>query len=224
MTTPPPHNDPKRMFRGASAVRYAVAKSIKDQYKEARNRCLNAWQMPGKDLPAIEAFSPFDVIQSVQGQLAVLGVEITSNNTFRKTDHNEYGSEEFRPTYSVRVTVWCQSQTDDEGGPISPSRELLIRQRDDQLALLRGIILARPSLGTETMEVKIASLSETYLPPTPTPNNSKRWIVPGQLAFDVQADEWLTFDAVGHVVETGVETEVLLKPERPEFPNIDRLP
>lgn len=223
MTTPS-REDPRRIYRGATAVRFAISEAFKTAYPAMRNRFLNGWEAAATDLPAIANFTPFDQIEWKQNSGPTLGVEVVNTAQFKKTDHNAYGSEEYRPTYSVRVTIWINSPNDDSGAPISPARELTIRQRDDQLAILRGILLASPSLGTETMAVNLGTLAEAYPIATPMDNVSKRWLVPGQLTFDVQADEWLTFTALGHVVETGIETEVLLRPEAAKYPNIDLLP
>jgi len=229
MTTPPvlTNNDPERNLRGASAVRYGIARYLKESYETVRNRCLNVWQMPGNDLPAIRKFSPFDHHQIANGLGPILGVEPISSSRYKVSDHNSFGSEEFRPMYSMRVTVWLYSPDDETGNPLSNARSLVIRQRDDQLAILKTALLARPSLNTDILTLQIDSLQEAYLTPTPVDNNSKRWLIAGQLSFDVQADEWVTVDAIGRVIgpgSIGVETEVLLKEDGPQFPNIDRLP
>lgn len=230
MTTPPPvltNEDPNRHLRGASAVRYGIAKHIRENYEEVRNRCLNAWKMSGNELPGIGTFSPFDNVQITNNDRPLLGVDAVSSSQYVVSDHNEFGSEEFRPTYSMRVTVWLYSQNDETGNPLDGARTLVTRQRDDQLAILKTILLRQPSLGTDILLFKARTLSETYLSPTPAPNNSKRWLIAGQLSFDVQADEWATIDAIGRVVGTdniGVDTEVLLNEDRPQFPNLNRLP
>ena len=230
MTTPPTPdmslNDPNRSLRGASAVRYGVAKYLKDSYTETRNRCLNAWQLPANELPPISVFSPFDLVQITNGDKPILGVDPVSSSQYKATEQNTFGSTEYRPTYGMRVTIWLYSPDDDTGNPLDGSRMHVIRQRDDQLAVLKSAILSRPSLGTETLYVSTDTMQETYLPPTPAPNNSKRWLIAGQLSFDVQADEWVTFDALGRVSGTkiGVDTEVLLREDRPPFNNVNLLP
>lgn len=230
MSTPIPdltNEDPNRHLRGASAVRYGIAKHIRDNYESVRNRCLNAWKMPGSELPPIGVFSPFDNVQITNNDKPLLGVDAVSSNQYVVSDHNEFGSEEFRPTYSMRITIWLYSQNDETGNPLDGARTLVTRQRDDQLAILKTILLREPSLGTDILLFKARSLSETYLSPSAAPNNSKRWLIAGQLSFDVQADEWVTIDALGRVVGTdniGVDTEVLLADDKPFFHNVNRLP
>lgn len=230
MTTPPPqlsNEDPHTNLRGASAVRYGIARYLKSTYEETRNRCLNSWKMPGNQLPAITQFSPFDQYQTTNNTGPILGVDPVSSSQYKVSDHNEFGSEEYRPTYSMRVTVWLYSQDDETGNPLPGARSSVIRQRDDQLAILKTALLARPSLGTDILLFKASTLQEAYLAPTPADNNSKRWLIAGQLSFDVVADEWVTTDAIGRVIgpdSIGVETEVLLKEDRPQFPNVNRFP
>lgn len=227
--TPPPDMnlaDPNRTLRGASAVRYGIAKYLKDSYTETRNRCLNGWKMQGSELPPIAIFSPFDNIQITNNDKPMLGVDPVTSGQYKTSDRNVYGSNEYRPTYSMRVTIWLFSPNDESGNPLDAARTQVIRQRDDQLAVLKTAILARPSLATETLYVPAETIQETYLAPTAAPNNSKRWLIAGQLSFDVQADEWVTFDAVGRVVgsKIGVDTEVLLNHDRPPFNNVNLLP
>ena len=228
MTTPPipPRADPTRHLRGASAVRYGVAKYLKDVYADTRIRCLNAWKIGGEELPPIDMFSPFDVIQIANGDKPMLGVEPGTSGQYMATDRNTYGSDEYRPTYSMRVTLWLFSPNDESGNPLSNARTLVIRQRDDQMAVVKTALLGRPSLGTETLYLQAGSLQETYVPPIPAPNNSRRWLATGQLSFDVQADEWVTFDAVGVVAgsKIGVDTEVLLNEDRPPINNVGVFP
>lgn len=216
--------DPRGQFRGATGVRYAISQFLKTEYPKMRLRALNSWNLPATDLRPIESFSPFDRTEMATNSKPILGVEPVNTSEFRHTDKSDYASDEYRTTYNMRVTFWLHSPNDESGHPLPASREKAIRERDDQMAVIRATLLSRPSLGSDVLLFQPRSLSEAYLPPTPVPNNSERWVIGGQLTFDVVADEWVTFTALGRVGEVGVETEVMLDTSAPDFSNISKLP
>ena len=220
MTTPQgnPLDDPKRMGRGASMVRYAVARYLKDVYPDMRMRALNQWHIAPEELPSIASFTPVEVIEINANTKPVLGVEVRNTSQLRATELNEYGSMEYRAVYDVRIGVYLYNRTTEEGVSANHARGEAIRQRDDQTQIIRSCLTSRPSLGTNTLTARADTISITYPTPVPTNNNSDRWAISGEIAIDIVADEWDTLTALGTVKETGVDAEVLLDTTQPGWP------
>lgn len=218
MTTPNPNDDAKRMGRGASALRYAVARYLKDAYPDMRMRALNQWHIKPEELPSIHSFTPVEIIEITSNTKPVLGVEVRNTSQLRASELNDYGSMEYRATYDVRIGVYLYNRTTEEGISVANSRGDAIRQRDDQIQIIRSCLTSRPSLGVDFLLAKPDTISISYPTPVPVNNNSDRWAISGEIAIDIVADEWDTLTAYGKVQETGVETEIMLDTAQPGFP------
>lgn len=226
MTTPQnPLDDPRRMGRGPTVVRYAVARYLKDSYPAMRLRALNQWRTKPTDLPSIDVFSPIEQIEISSGSKPILGVEVRSAGNIKATELNDYGSMEYRVPYDVRISIYLYSQRNDAGIAIEQSRANAIRQRDDQLQIIRACLLDRPSLGTEDLTVQPSTISLNYPTPAPVSNNDT-WAISGEIGVEIIADEWNTLTALGKVEETGVEAEIKLEDPRRdrEYPYLGNVP
>lgn len=225
MTNPQnPLDDPKRMGRGPTAVRYAVARYLKDSYPTMRNRALNQWIAKPGELPSIASFSPVEVIEVAPNSAPVLGVEVRNKSNLKATELSDYGSMEYRANYDVRIGIYLYSEDTEAGVNVAPARPSAIRQRDDQMEILVACLLDRQSLGTDFLTAQPNTINMSYPVPVPTNNTSKRWAITGEIAIEVVADEWNTRTALGKVGETGVDAEIILDNEKPGFPYLGNVP
>lgn len=225
MTNPQnPLDDPTRAGRGPTAVRYAVARYLKDSYPAMRQRAVNQWRIKPGDLPSIASYSPLEVVEIGPNEGPIVGVEVRNKGQFKATELNEYGSMEYRVVYDVRIGVYLYSQLDEAGVIAAPARASATRQRDDQIQVLLMCLLDRQSLGTDFLTVQPNTANVTYPVPVATNNNSGRWAVSGEIAVEIVADEWNTLTALGKVGETGVEAEILLDTEKPGYPYLGNVP
>ena len=223
MTTPQnPLDDPVRMGRGPTAVRYAVARYLKDAYPTMRQRALNQWKIKPLELPSIEKFTPIEAIEIASNSGPILSVEVRNASNIKATDLTDYGSVEYRVPYDVRIGIYLYSQSSETGIAAAPQRASAVRMRDDQVQVIRACLLDRQSLGTDFLTAQPSTLSISYQAPTPVGNNSERWAISGELAIEVVADEYNTLTALGRVGETGVEAEIILDNEKPGFPYLGK--
>ena len=172
-----------------------------------RRLALNTWPgMHGSALPSIEEFYPTDVTGLVTNAKPVLGVEVQRTNEFDRVGINTVAEEEYQVRYSVRVIFYLYSQSNPEGISVEAARSNAIRQRDDNMAILRACLLDRPSLGTSFLYLDENTLTEEYFQPTPVANNSQRFAIGGMLSADVRSDEQQAREALNDVTMPNVFT------------------
>lgn len=217
----------QRVMRGAIPIRYATALYLKDSYPEARRQALRTWEgIEPTELPSIELFSPFELNELVTGAKPRLGIEVSRATQFSRTDVSDLGENEYRARYNTKITFWLYSQSDEAGTALSNARSNALRQRDDNMAILRACLLGKPSLSTDWLYLDEGSYTEEYFAATPVPNNSQRWATGGQITFDVQADEMLALSALNDTELPNtfiIETEVFLEDRSSLVTNIDKL-
>jgi hypothetical protein len=201
------------LMRGPYALRTIVVNYLTTAVPEMAAKAQAQWPagtfefvLPGKYLP----YEP-DGISS--GDDPLVGVGITRTRGFARVDYDDLMAEQYRPTYTVRVYLWCYTPNSLDQVP-QDAQFRTMRQRDDLATIIRACILDRLSLGNpDLVDVNEGTLTEEYSDGAKVPNNSGRWIAGVVFTFDVKFDESLYRQAVGQVPESGIEIETALLPK-----------
>ena len=173
------------IFRGATAVRQAVADYLSVAVPIVAAQARDDWMMTEIQLPDVvkyDAYEPYAL-----DMWPLIGINVTNANDFIRVDIDDDGGNQYLAKYNVRVFTWIRTPMDADDTPLEPEYSESLRLRDDLAAVVRAALLKTGSLGQRAIIFDETTLTEDYSEATKVKGD--RWVAGTIHSFTIRLDE-----------------------------------
>lgn len=148
------------IFRGATAVRSAIANYLEGTVPDVIDRARSDWSLDEYQLPypvKYDAYEPYAL-----DRWPLIGINVVQAGQFTRREYVGPMSQRYMSNYTARVFTWVRTPYDESENPIEPEYSESLRLRDDLAACVRAAILMTGSFGQPAIVFDETSLSEEY--------------------------------------------------------------
>lgn len=176
------------LMRGATLVRKGIAEYLKSELPKQRAYALGQWDLDEFTLPEISRIADYPLRDIQHADTLTVSVGLGRANNFVRNDYSDRAEEQYEVRYGVRLYVALTTPDGPDG--MTPDRAMAYTTtcRDDTIALIRSLLLSRPSLGQpDAFSMNENTLTEDYSDIISLKGG--RFSAAGFLAFDLTVDE-----------------------------------
>lgn len=204
---------PNTIPAGATRLRTLLANYLKAELPPLLAAARQQLEIEEFMIPTPKRYDSYDPLSA--NVFPIIGAYINRTTNWTRVDINELAEEVYEARYQCGVFIWVRTPETPQGEFIG-GYEGTVRLRDDMVALLRSVLLSRPSLGSNgVVAMDEATVSEDYPDAIKSNDQSPRWLAGGIIncEFKVREANYLPRLATANTVV--VEAEPIQEEETP---------
>lgn len=199
------------LMRGSTDVRAQIETFLSGNMPPYIIAARSEWQLEDWQLPTPARFDAYDPLETSVWPTVGSLVSKTSGWTM---DGIVDGAEHYSATYQVEVFLWVKTpERPEDNYREGNDYEQTLRLRDDEIALLRTCLLAKPSLGSDgKMYMVEGTLNEDYSAAVKLSQEAPYWVAGGTLSFAMKVSESNVDVPLGVFEELELDVELMELP------------